>query len=492
MPFSKSWRRGNEASRIMTTPALFYISPEWDKRGRLTRDSLVWNGLDGNHQHIASWCLPFTKRKPLAKGWDPPITMVEKVEKGKQSADFIAACGTTFAVTPAAWKLVRDLVQDSVEALPVKVTHSFTAEKFSFVPIPRGKQPNYLLLHGLFDVPMRQGQQGYWDADQNQYDMSLGEFNGLAPELCGKLWLDPDEFAGKHLFLIQGDWVASAEFVDRVRAKKLSGLVFHPIQYVAKQKPAPVRIKKVMPKPPKPDFASASKGYSPKLVEQWQAMWEWTIEALQNRGWPARKPKIKPPLTIKQLRDFESKHGITLPRDYADVLTKFASAVTVDLGYVEIDDPVYQQREEIERRLRNLMFAGEMELWSFRVPVREYKGFKRWADSVADAEPDSEYHQHFRNKLPIMQILNGDYIALDLKTGVPTYLSHEGDDRLQGKPLGKNFVDFITRWSWVGLPWSDFLPGTEFYDVRTNRLPESSPALSVWHAWLRGAPLPAE
>jgi hypothetical protein len=325
-----------------------------------------------------------------------------------------------------------------------------------------------------------------------RYDMSMGKFHGAPPEACRELWLDPDEFAGKHLFLLDRDWVASAEFVERVQSKNLTGLVFHPIRYEFKASPAPMRTKKVLPSPPKPDFALATKGYAQKLAGQWQDLWQWTSDGLKNRGWPARKPKFKPPLAAKQLHGFESKHGIQLPRDYADVLTKFASEVTVDLGWIESSNPVYRQRDDIERRLRGLMFGGKMELWSFSIPVREYQGFKTWGDSLADEEPDDEYYRHFLNKLPILQIRNGDYIALDLRTGVPTYISHEGDATLQGKPLGKNFVDFITRWSWVGLPWPDFLPDSEFYDARKNQLSESSPALACWHAWLRGAPLPAE
>ena len=473
----------------MTDPQLYYISPEWDKQGRLTRDSLVWNALDGNHEQTAAWTASFSKPGALAKSWIPPSTMLEK---GKQPADFMAACRMTFAVTPAAWKVIGDLAGDTAETLSVKVTHSITPEKFDFLPIERSKQPNYLLLHGLFEMPMRHGQRGFWDVSRNRYDMSMGQYHGARPECCKELWLDPDEFAGKHLFLLQGDWVASAEFVDRVRAKKLSGLVFHPIKYQSKPNPARIVTKKVLPQPPRPEFAMASKGYSPKITKQWQALWDWTTEALQNRGWPARQFKLKPPIPVKKLRDFEAKHGIRLPLDYADILTKFASEASIDLGWVKPDDPKYQQQEEITRRIRELMFGGKLTLWSFSIPVREYAGFKKHGDYMADEYPDSEYQQHFRNKLPILQIQNGDLIALDLKTGSPTYISHDGNDQLQGKPLGKNFTDFITRWSWTCLPSPDFLPDTDFYDPRTKRLPEASSALSSWHAWLRGLPLPAE
>jgi hypothetical protein len=472
----------------MTAAPLFYVSPEWDRQGRLLRHSLVWNALDGHHEKIASWEEAFKNRRPLANAWQPPVTMLEKSEG---DADFVAACSTTFAVKPAAWKLIADLAQATVEALPVQVTHLIDPAKFDFPAIPAKKQPSYLLLHGLFNLPMRHGQHGYWDVDKSRYDVSMGKWHGASPDRCQVLWLDPEEFAGKHLFLLEGEWVASAEFVERIRAKKLSGLVFHPIKYEAKPRPASPRLK-TMPEPPRPDFAGAAKGFSPKLGEQWLALWDWSVTALKNRGWPARKPRLKPPLPEEKLLAFEAKHNIKLPRDYADVLTKFASEVTVDLGWVEPGDPPAEQRAEIERRLQELMFGGKLMLWSFEFPMREYAGFKKSGDSYADAEPDSAYGQHFRNKLPVLGIRNGDYITLDLVTGVPTYISHDGDARLQGKALGKSFVDFITRWSWACLPWPDFLPGTAFYDKRSETLSETSAPLAIWHAWLRAAPLPPD
>ena len=134
------------------------------------------------------------------------------------------------------------------------------------------------------------------------------------------------------------------------------------------------------------------------------------------------------------------------------MLTQFASEVTINFGRVERKDPAYSQRDEIERHIRGLMFGrGKMTLWSFNIPVREYYGQKEWVDSILEEGQDDEYFLHYVNKLPILQIDNGDYISLDLKTGVPTYLSHDGDEQRQGKPLGKNFIDFITRWSWTGL-----------------------------------------
>src|SRR4029079_17013501 len=129
-----------------------------------------------------------------------------------------------------------------------------------------------------------------------RFDLSMGQYHGLPPERCKRPWIDPEEFAGKHLFLFDEEWVASAEFVARVKENKLTGLTAHPINYDAKARPVPAKVKKTMPPPPRPDFALAAKGYSPQLGKQWKALWDWTTDALKNRGWPARKPRIKPPV----------------------------------------------------------------------------------------------------------------------------------------------------------------------------------------------------
>src|SRR5262249_41143726 len=157
--------------------------------------------------------------------------------------------------------------------------------KFSFPAIPAAKQPTYFLLHGLFNVPMRHSQSGYWDVTRNRYDMSMGRFHGAPPDRCQLLWLDPQEFAGKRHFLVDGEGVASAELVERVQAKKLTGLVLHPIKYRPMSRPVIKPLKRIISAPPKPDFLAAAKGFSPAIGKQWLALWNWTVEALINRGW---------------------------------------------------------------------------------------------------------------------------------------------------------------------------------------------------------------
>src|SRR5947207_1236140 len=77
-------RSASEAAKeiptMPTAPPLFYVSPEWDKLGRLTRHSLVWNALDGPHTKEGSCHQALVNRRPLAGRWTPPVAMLERAE----------------------------------------------------------------------------------------------------------------------------------------------------------------------------------------------------------------------------------------------------------------------------------------------------------------------------------------------------------------------------------------------------------------------------
>lgn len=65
---------------------------------------------------------------------------------------------------------------------------------------------------------------------------------------------------------------------------------------------------------------------------------------------------------------------------------------------------------------------------------------------------NNEYDSVWHNKLGLMEVGNGDYIAFDLS--VPNdppvvYLSHD-DGEGHGYILGKNFIDFMNRWTRIG------------------------------------------
>lgn len=465
----------SQGRHAVDIPELYYVSPEWDDRRQLTRHVLVVNYLDGPPNAM--------RVRPGESG--PPITAIRRL--GLADADFLAAFRATFAVSAKAWEALRDLIEPTVAVSPVIITRECSTTSFAFPRLTAEPPDTRLLLHARKNIPWRHCQQGYWCPNRVTYDMSLGEANGAAPEATKLPWLDPDEFRSLHLFQIAGDWVASAAFVERVKQCRLSGLEFRAIKYEPRPRPVIVPPKRILPPPPAPDFVAGAAGWSKQLGEQWQQLWSWTLAALKNRRWPARKPKIQPPVPPSTLEAFQKTHALELPIDFANVLGDFSAGVSFDLGTVPPHHEAHPAWEDFQLQLP-LMFGGKQVLWDFK---RLGSVWRDCQSFLNDPDYDPEYLATFADKLPIVEIGNGDFIAVDLKTAQMVYLSHEDSDRqAHGRVVADNFTDFITRWSWTCLVWPDYMPEEPFF--KSGKLAEPSAELTLWHDWLRGAPLPPQ
>jgi hypothetical protein len=465
----------------MSPPELYHVSAIWDRNGCLTGHSLVWNPLNGNHEHINELRNELNEPSPLAKNWKPAEAMILR---SVEDLDFNTAFESTFALTLKTWKAIEKFAGHTVEFLPMKTTHWIEPDSFEFPKIPGASQNKVGVLHPICNIPFRHSQAGYWDTARRRYNMSASKSHGAVAEACKVPWIDLDDIAGKHLFLLNNDLTASKDFVEFVKSKKMTGITFDRIKYEPKSRMPRSKLT-IRTLPTKPDMATAARGFTTKLGKQWTELWEWTAESLKARGWSSKSAKLTKPVKLSSIVAFEKKHGIRIPADYTKVVTEFASGVTVNFGSVKPGTSASEEYDEITKKVKELMFGHEFDLWSFDFTEDEYPSQKEYGESMANNFP-GEYQEHHLNKLPFASSGNGDLIALDLKTGVPTYLSMEGDASLQGKPLGKNFVEFITRWSWCCLPWPDFLPATGFYDHKKQRLSDDSSPLKIWHDWLRG------
>jgi len=83
------------------------------------------------------------------------------------------------------------------------------------------------------------------------------------------------------------------------------------------------------------------------------------------------------------------------------------------------------------------------------------------------------FEMAFDRRLPFIEVGNGDFIAFEMQHGrhdCPiVYLSHENDDS-HNCVLGRNFVEFLLRWSGVGCNGPDFASVEAFYDARKKRI----------------------
>ena len=460
-------------------PKLYYVSPEWDSSGRLTRHSLLWNPLDGRGAEIETWKQVFRSFEPQLKNWNTAACILEQSD---DTADFLFACRVTLAISERGWKSVADLVANTVERLPIRIERSFKPTEFVTPRLPAKHKLQFALLHATKNVPIRFGQSTYWAVDKSRYVICYGGPKGLQ-----KLCLDSIDLKGKDFFSLNGEWIATEAFVERYRAKKLTGLQFFPIDYELESRATAFVPKRQFALPKQPDFRKARKGWFPEFGDQCREFWQWTYDAFRNLERMPKKPIVGKPVPISEIQAFEKKHKITLPNDYRRAMTEFAGSVTIEWSQKTKSGAASEHYDELCERL-DFMFGLRYELWSFERTAADFASHRDFVERMIGENPGSKYELESRNKLPVTHIDNGDLIAQDLQTGEIVYLSHDGDTSLHGQRLAKSFAEFVLRWSWIGTISPDYISQTPFYDSKKQLLGEPSNALTTWHNWLCGMP----
>jgi len=378
------------------------------------------------------------------------------------------------AIQETSWKRLVPLMGKAVRAIPAVTTRETDPEAFSFRKLAAKRKRNLVLIDPNVTIPFRHGQSLHWNGkrfEASHRDKKLGNLP----------MIDPQELADTHLFRLQypAYVVATQTFVDAYHDAGLTGLKFAPFGYSPTPRvrpPAPKRLLGAMPAYPS---VAAKRGASSTLFKEWQSMWEWTTTGLKNRAWPAKAFKKKPPVKKSALDAFERKYKVELPPGLRFVLEEFASSVEIDHGWVGSADPLASYQHELARHVRSFMFAGKHTLWNF-AEMKEIESTQGYLEDVKELEPADACC------VPIITAGNGDQVTVHLKTEEVRYWSHDGNASLDCR-LGRDLVDFITRWSWLGVPSIDFLPGTPFYDAKKKCLHNTEVAeVKAWHRWLQG------
>lgn len=144
------------------------------------------------------------------------------------------------------------------------------------------------------------------------------------------------------------------------------------------------------------------------------------------------------------------------------------------------------QGEEAEGDFREIFCgAGHGYLWDFDTLRNDYKN-TQGRISECFSNPEDEYDRVWHNKIPFLDVPNGDVIAFGKRTesgNQVVYLSHEGDD-FHGQILGDNFIDFINKWTQLGCVRTECWHFEPFYDYETKKLLTDKTKLDSWNKWL--------
>ena len=166
--------------------------------------------------------------------------------------------------------------------------------------------------------------------------------------------------------------------------------------------------------------------------------------------------------------------GRPLPASFRSVLLGFSRKVVL---YWHLPEEAEQPAEFEE------ICSGEIG-WDLAT-LPETDGSRReWIDACFP-NSDDPYDAIWHGKLAFFSITNGDMLAIDeARDGHPViYLSHDGGDG-HGQMLGKNFADFVTRYSQLGCPGAEDWQWLPFHAREEGALLEpDSPTAKSWRKW---------
>jgi hypothetical protein len=108
----------------------------------------------------------------------------------------------------------------------------------------------------------------------------------------------------------------------------------------------------------------------------------------------------------------------------------------------------------------------------------------KWIDVVFPDLSDT-YDAVWHDKFPVMEVPNGDMIAIDQRSHGDesvVYLSHD-DGQGHGFVLGRDFVDFIDRWTKLGCPGPEDWEWLRFCSSPKSGLEPEGDLGTAWREW---------
>lgn len=209
------------------------------------------------------------------------------------------------------------------------------------------------------------------------------------------------------------------------------------------------------------------------LWNKWQSDWSWIMSIAETRNWDYSKIVIKDPIALEEIKTLEKSLDIELPSDFKHVLCEYSSGI--DLNW-HMDDDEIESFEAI--------FCGGSDgiLWDFSQLDRMYKNYLDWV-AKCFPDPNNEYDKIWHNKIPFLEVGNGDMIVFDrvsTENGCPViFLSHDGSD-FHGSHLADSFIEFITNWSNIGCVGTEDWILEIFYDSDSKKLMSESSVINEW------------
>jgi hypothetical protein len=179
--------------------------------------------------------------------------------------------------------------------------------------------------------------------------------------------------------------------------------------------------------------------------DHWKQRWENALLACSKLGGRADELVMTAPAAVSEVEKIEAEIRMKLPESFRRVVTGHAASMRMFWHL--------QRKIELPTPLKGI-FCGNCEWDLSLIPEWEIQR-KHWITSCFP-NPQKPGDKIWHDKLAFHGMDIGDMLAFDLaQDSFPVvYLSHDLDES-HGYVLGKNFEDFMDKWTQLGCPGAE-------------------------------------
>jgi len=216
-------------------------------------------------------------------------------------------------------------------------------------------------------------------------------------------------------------------------------------------------------------------------ISHWPARWDALRRACHDRKatgrWAegAAKPprfEIAPPATDREVNRIERKLGCAIPSSLRKVFLEYSAATRIEWALPE---------ETVRPEPFRQIWSGECR-WDLASLPELLDTYRSWLEIFP--EPTDFWDGPWQNKFPVLEVGNGDMLAIDLgEQQAVVYLSHEGDDSVHGYWLGRDFEDYVDRLSQLGCVGSEDWQLKPFVSGSRSLLETDGANARHWREW---------
>jgi hypothetical protein len=187
---------------------------------------------------------------------------------------------------------------------------------------------------------------------------------------------------------------------------------------------------------------------------------DWLVDIADRKNWTiAQRPFVDKPATIDEINAVEKQIGQTIVHDLKEL---FLLSRHVEFSY-QFDETL---SEEFRQN-----FSGDI-YWNLNTLADQHANFREWVNASLDPKYNDQdaidlTEKIWKDKLPLIDVPNGDIITVGNNPSEIIYFSHEGDN-MHGKILGDSLWTFLDFYSRIGFAGSEDWQLEPFYDYNKN------------------------